>query len=140
MWCVLTLYNLCNHNFFFFSGNNIKYFCIKNFQKLEERSALVEKKFTDPKEKEKWSKILTAELISSEESGSDNGEQVLIVRALPWRSSRVDHMFRILDKSALSMRSPQGRRQMKRRVAGSTSTRPQCQIEGIPKWAVSTIM
>ena len=97
-------------------------------------------KFSDPKDKEKWNKILTAELTSSEESGTDDGEQVLIVHALPWRSNRVDQMFRSLDENALSLRSPQGRRQMKRRVAGSASTRLQCQIEGIPKWAISTLM
>ena len=126
---------------FLFVDKKIKYFCINCFQKLEERSASVAKMiFSDPKEKEKWSKIMTTELISSEESGSDAGEQVLIVHPLPWRSSKVDHMYRRLDKGALSLRSPQGRRQLKRRVAGTASTRPQTQVEGIPKWAISTVM
>ena len=116
------------------SGKNVKYFRIKIFQKLEERSASVARmKFTDPKDKEKWNTILTAELMSSEESGTDDGEQVLIMHALPWRSNRVDQMFHNLDKNALSLRSPRGRRQMKRRVASLPSIRPQCQIEGMPK-------
>ena len=90
--------------------------------------------------KEKWSKILAAELISSEESGSDDGEQVLVVHALLWRSSKVDHMFRSLDKTAVSQRSPQGRCQLKRRVLAHPQLDTQTQVEGIPKWAISAIM
>ena len=62
MWCVLTLYNLCNHNFFSISGKNIKYFCIKIFQKLEERSALVEKSLPIQKKKKNGAKFLQQNL------------------------------------------------------------------------------
>ena len=77
--------------------------------------------FADVREKEMWVKILTLELVSSEESGTDDGEEVLIIRPIPWRSARVCHMFRELDRQSLTNKSPQSRRQMKRRVLGENS-------------------
>ena len=89
-------------------------------QKLEERSASLSKmKFADAKDREKWEKVMTIEFISSEDSGSDNDDEVLIVRPLPWRSARVDHMFiNNLDKQSIDNKSPLAKRQMMRRVLG----------------------
>ena len=70
--------------------------------KLEERSASLNKvKLADAKDREKWEKVMNLEFISSEDSGLDDGDEVLIVRSLPWRSTRVDHMFNDLDKKSL---------------------------------------
>ena len=64
---------------------------------------------------------MTLEFISSEDSGSDDGDEVLMVRPLPWRSTRVDHMFNDLDKQSLADKSLQAKRQMKHRVLGQRS-------------------
>ena len=46
-----------------------------------------------PQDREKWEKVLALELLSSEDAGMDEDEEVLVVRPLPWRSTRVDKMF-----------------------------------------------
>ena len=102
-------------------------------QKLEERIATLSKvKFTVPKDREKWEKVLTLELMSSEDSGM---EEILVVRPLPWRSTRVDEMFDQLDKRIISGKSPRSRWQMKRCKVGNFSKRPHCTSDSIPKWA-----
>jgi len=108
-------------------------------QKLEERMATLSKvKFADPKDKGKWEKVLILELMSSEDSGTDDDDDILVVRPLPWRSSKVDQMFKELDKETLSGKSPRSRRQMKQRKTGNPSKRPQCSIDGVPRWAFSS--
>jgi len=42
-------------------------------------------KFADPKDKGKWD-VLILKLMSSEDSGTDNGDDILVVHPLPWRS------------------------------------------------------
>ena len=70
-------------------------------QKLEEHIAILSKvKFTVPKDREKWEKVLTLEVMSSEDSGMEEDEEILVVRPLPWRSTRVDEMFDELDKKS----------------------------------------
>ena len=78
---------------------------------------------------------MTLDLISSEDSGSNNGEEVLIVRPLPCRSDRVDHMISDQDRQRLSDKSPLAKRQMKCRVLGHHSQRPKS--SGVPQWALS---
>lgn len=96
-------------------------------------------KFADAKDREKWEKVMMLDVISSEDSGSDNGEEVLIVRPLPWHSDRVDHMISDLDKQSLSDKSPLAKRQMKRRVPGQHSQRPKStsSLDGVLQWAFS---
>lgn len=107
-------------------------------QKLEERTAVLCKgKFSNPKDRERWEKVLCLDLMSSEESGFDDGDEILITRPLPWRSPRVDQLFKELDKHSLSEKSPQARRQMKHRSVGNPSTRPCCVRDGVPEWAFS---
>lgn len=90
--------------------------------------------FADARDREAWEKVMTLDMISSEDSGTDDGEEVLVVRPLPWRSARVSHMFQEVDRQNLKDKSPQSRRQMKRRVLGENSDRPQCTSE-LPQWA-----
>ena len=99
-------------------------------QKVDDRAATLNKiEFADVRDKEMWGKIVTLDMVSSEESGTDDGEEVLTVRPLPWRSARVRHMFRELDRQSLTDKSPKSRRQMKRRVLRENSARPQCNLE-----------
>ena len=95
-------------------------------------------KFTIPKDREKWEKVLVLELMSSEDSGMDEDEEILAVRPLPWRSTRVDEMFDELDKKIQSGKSPQSRRQTKRRKVGNLSQRIRCTSDSIPKWAFAS--
>ena len=43
--------------------------------------------FSDEKAREKWPSVLSMEFMSSEESAAEDGEEVIVVRPLPWRSS-----------------------------------------------------
>ena len=109
-------------------------------QKLEERTTVLSKgKFSDPKDRERWEKVLCLDLMSSEESGFDDhdGDEILITRPLPWRSARVDQLYMELDKHSLSEKSPKARCQMKQRRVGNPSTRPCCILHGVPEWAFS---
>lgn len=86
------------------------------------------------KEKEKWMKAFVPELVSSEESNSD--EDVIMVRPLQWRSEKVTSMFYRLDEKIESSKTTQAKRQKRRRVLGTEcSARPQ--PPGVPKWTVA---
>ena len=74
----------------------------------------------------KWKKVLVTEMISSDESGSDDGQPVFIVRELPWRSDKVTSFFQRLDKMREERKSEQASQQTKNRIRnGVISTRPQ---------------
>ena len=68
--------------------------------------------------------VIKPEVMSSAESGEDDGEEVIIVRPLPWLSAEVTAFKQQLDEEIKREKSPQARRQMKRRVIGSPSARP----------------
>ena len=73
--------------------------------------------------------------MSSEESES---EDTYVVRGLPWRSSSVSRMFEKIDVYCESNKSPQARRQMKKRVVSDTpSTRAKPTNDDYPVWAFS---
>ena len=72
--------------------------------------------------------------MSSEVSTSE-GEEILKIKKPPWRKSIVGQMFDKLDSTSFSLKSPQAKRQMKRRVLGEASNRQR--MEDAPKWAVS---
>ena len=136
--CIISLLSpfslLCKHTIIWTCA--LPHVLILFQQKLEERIATLSKvKFTVPKDREKWEKVLTLEVMSSEDSGMEEDEEILVVRPLPWRSTRVDEMFDELDKKILSGKSPRSRRQMKRRKVGNSSKRPRCTCDSIPKWA-----
>jgi hypothetical protein len=93
-------------------------------------------KFSRENDKLLWEKVLILGFMSSEESDLDDEEEVLSLRPLPWRAEKVDTLFRKLDDITLKAKSPQARRQMKRRVLGVESSRSSPSIAGIPSWAV----
>ena len=71
--------------------------------------------------------------MSSEESGEDDGEEVIITKPLPWLSPHVSHFFRKLDEAALKGKSPQARRQVKKRKKVPLSSR-RIPSDDYPSW------
>jgi len=85
----------------------------------------------------KWEKVLVTELISTDESETEDGEAVLVVKKLTWRSDRVSKFFATLDSAHKSHMSEQASRQTKRRIEkGRTSIRPA--PSHVPSWAIRT--
>ena len=81
---------------------------------------------------EKWRSILKMEFMSSDESDTQDGEEILVVCPLPWLSEVVIQFKAIPDQEITSTKNPQARRQMKRVVRNvSTRTMP----DDIPFWA-----
>ena len=76
-----------------------------SLQKLQERIAYLGKAKLPDKDKEKWSRVIVSEMMSSEESG-DEDDSPIVVRPLPWRASRVDNFLGQLDKQTKSIRVP----------------------------------
>ena len=107
-------------------------------QKREERASAFQKntKLTDQKKK-KWLGVIKNELMSSEESCSD--EDTICVRPLPWRSPTVNSMFKTVDRYTAAKKTPQARRQMKKRVNGEPSKRPPPAQGTISSWALVNI-
>ena len=69
--------------------------------------------------------------MSSEEIGIDL-EDSIVIHPLPWRTEYVNKMFR-----KINSKSPQAKRQTKRRQYGMASNRPKPDIdEALPRWAV----
>lgn len=107
------------------------------FFALERQSAL-KKSSLDQKTKEKWSKVTVADFMSSEESASgEDGEDVIMVKQLPWRAEKVDNFFYQLDQKSKENKTPQARRQRKARIISDQSSdrhRPD-QEEKFPSWS-----
>ena len=80
---------------------------------------------------------MTIEFMSSEESGEDEGQEVLITKPLSWQSERVAHFKQLLDDTSTTKKSPLGRRQMKPRRMGLPSARNK-PIGDFPEWAFSS--
>jgi len=98
-------------------------------ERKECSSAIMKNSKFNEQQKDKWLSIITNDMMSSEESGPDDS---IIVHPLPWRSQHVDNMFEKVDRYNDGKRSPQARRQMKRRILGDLSSREAPQL---PKWA-----
>ena len=105
-------------------------------QKVAERtSALKKLKFKKTTDADLWKKVIVPDLISSEESEMDEDEEVLKVRSLSWRASRVTAMFERLDGEVSKSKTPQSKRQRKRRVnSGESSQRQQPADLNLPNW------
>ena len=92
--------------------------------------------FSD-KDRQKWeqSQVLTIHFMSSEESDVDE-EEVLVVKQLPWRSQKVNRFLNGLDEKHEQHKSPQARRQEKRRVRDRdvVSSRPRPSLTDQPDW------
>ena len=106
-------------------------------QKLKERKTMLAKSKIEQRDKDKWCKVMVMSMMSSEESGEDEGEEVLIRRRLSWRAERVNDFFKKLDDNVWAEKSPQARRQMKKRMLGEASSRPL--PAGMSKWAVISV-
>ena len=100
---------------------------------MDRRASLKLQKFKKPSDMAQWEQLLKVEYMSSEESGVDEEEDVLIVHDLPWRKPAVKKMFSTLDAESAKHKTAQSKRQMKRRVIGSISSRSQ--PTAMPKWA-----
>ncbi len=98
-----------------------------HLQKLQERQSVFSKRTYNGSDKEKWQKVLIAEMMSSEESEDDK----ILVKSLPWRSNKVRRFFYALDDQLYSEKSAQAKRQTKERIVGDVSVRTQ-PISGVP--------
>ena len=90
------------------------------------------------KDKEKWKKVVTAEFISSEESGDE--DNVIIVKPLLWRAEKVTRFFYKLDDLSSTNKTPQAKRQRKTRIVSTDySERKQSDNtkDNYPQWALS---
>ena len=106
-------------------------------QKLQTRQSIFQKVSLADKDRSKWekSKVLTALFMSSEESATDDGEEILLVKDLPWRSDEVNRFFQNLDDK--EVKSAQARCQSKKRIrgrSGMASQRPKPVIPDCPTW------
>ena len=111
---------------------------LNNIQKLAERKgALGRMEFRSADSMSMWEKVMTTAMMSSEESGNDGDDEILSLHPLLFRSAKVDHFFSLLDGKVKEEKSPQARRQMKRRVRGDVSTRPLPVGHNFPKWALN---
>ena len=63
------------------------------------------------KEKEKWAKVLHADLMSSEDS-EGGGDDIIIVKPLQWRSTRVAKFLHTLDVEGKTMQAKRQRKQL----------------------------
>ena len=85
-------------------------------------------------QRDKWLKVITADLMSSEESEDDT----IVVHPLPWRSSYVTSMFEKIDAYCARRKSGQAKRQTKTRRIGRSSSRPRPSDNDVPDWALDT--
>ena len=79
--------------------------------------------YKDDGEKEAWKKIMVVDFMSSDESCTEEDQEVLMSKPLPWLSEKVAHFKQALDETARRHKSPLARRQMKPRRKGLPSTR-----------------
>lgn len=84
-------------------------------------------------EKDKWMKAMVMDMMSSEES---EGESIA-VKALPWRSKRVEDFIKMIDDQADSQKSLQAKRQSKNRVLAGVSSRPKPTCLVVPSWCTN---
>ena len=89
--------------------------------------------FENEKHRAIWQDVLKLELISSEESGYDDGDEVIYVKPLPWRSKQFSEFVARLDIQAVSNKSAMAKRQSKRRLVGEPSARV-CPTTDVPDW------
>ena len=105
-------------------------------QKLQERQSIL-KKLAMPmpeKEKEKWSKVMCADVMSSEGSDVENN-QIVLVKELPWRSQLVSDFFGSLDDRIGEGKTSQAIRQRKKRVMSVVESN-RMPVPNLPKWAL----
>ena len=100
---------------------------------------MLKNKKLSEEQRTKWLKVMRTEVMSSEESDVDgNGDEVLHIRPLPWRSSEVNRMFAKIDTYIMAGKSPASKRQLKKKSQGEVSSRHlSAEIRGgLPDFAV----
>ena len=103
-----------------------------SIQKMQDRKAALERTvFTDEHQQGRWLEVMKPDFMSSEESDID-GEDVLVIRTLPWRYSQVNQLMQKLDDKCFIEKQPLARRQTKRRTP---SSRP-VPLRNVPGWAI----
>lgn len=80
-------------------------------------------------EKQKWRTVLVADVMSSEDS--DPESDTLVVKPLPWHSSRLDEMFLDMDRATAMRKSATALWQRRQRIV-STRTVP----DNLPRWTI----
>ena len=105
-------------------------------QKLHERQATLKKCAMSEKDKEKWGKVLRADVMSSEES--DDADDAVIIKPLPWRSLRVTRFLKELDQAGVESKTMQAKRQRKQRVMGSSESERPMPVVALPSWAYTS--
>ena len=113
------------------------YMCVIYVQKLNEHQIIFRKRVYQEEDREKWAKVLQYDMMSSEESGDESQGQkdCIVVKTLPWRSSRVNKFMESLDERMKDEKSNQSLRQMKKRIiAVEPSSRPKPGGH-FPSWA-----
>lgn len=85
-----------------------------------------------PKTKEKLSKVLLAEVMSSEESGP---EEDMFVKPLPWRSDLVNKFLAKLDERSTERKTAQALRQRKKKII-SVHVSSHSAPPGLPTWVL----
>lgn len=83
---------------------------------------------------EQWQAIMSMDLMSSDESGEEDGDEVLLVHPLPWLSETVVQFKASLDQQIVASKTPQAKRQMKKRLLGCSSNRGV--VDNLPSWAL----
>ena len=92
--------------------------------------------FSSAEDRKMWMSVLKLEAMSSDESGEDEDEEILIVHPIPWLTADVVSFKQALDSEIKNEKSPQANRQTKRRMLGSPSSRPIPDEDTLPAWAV----
>ena len=106
-----------------------------HIQKLQDKTAVFNKLKLSAKDKEKWERVLISDIMSSEDSCSDNDD--VFIKEIPWRSQIVDTFRSKLDEKVWELKSPLAKRMRKeRKVSKNVSERDI--PSGIPKWAIKT--
>ena len=106
------------------------------FIETTRKAVLSKMSFSDERQRERWFSAMELEVMSSEESGIEAGDEIIVVKSLPWRHDQVNSLIQRLDDKIKNDRSPQAARQSKRRIYGTRiSTRCQPLInDSMPAW------
>lgn len=106
-------------------------------QKFNERKSMAAKgDYRNEEDKAKWSAVIKLEAMSSDESDTEDGEEVIDIHPLPWLSAEVIGFKSKLDEEIKKEKTPQARRQTKKRVIGVPSSRQRPSDKHFPSWAM----
>ena len=57
-------------------------------------ATLAKMTFTDEQQRDRWQPAIQIDMMSSEESGMEGDEEVMLIRPLPWRSEQVNRLMK----------------------------------------------